>query len=606
MILQQLWADADAIMAQTGRGQLPPAMYMPKRVRWIVELSHDPRLPVHFTPTPGADKKGVERLVPFIKRAYGISPILLADKPSYTFGTKIADPKRDAGRDLDKDAARTVQEHQLYKDLVQACAAQTQDPDMTRIAAFLDAWDPENPPVPLPAGMGRDDLVTFSVDDAFPIQNKKVQAFWAAFAAGESSVEEEGELTSGVSAREAMPCLISGTIGPVEEMMPVPVKGLLGGKSEMAIVSANANAFESYGLPRAKTSPISRAAGERFGQALNALLASESHRARGGSITYVFWARASAVRLFAFDPPTDPHDLAEFITAARRGDTSWAGAGNLPSDEKFHIFGLSPNAARVVVRSALDTTIGEMGRRQADWFERLALTGPDGQPGKALPLRTLAVAAYREFKDIVPGVEDALVQAALVGHSLPESLLTSLVMRCRLDTDNRVTYPRAALIKYILTQNRPLEEAQHMTQEVTGAMPAAYHCGRLFAELEDIQRAAIPGINAGIGDKFFGSASSAPASVFGLLLSGVQDHLGKLRRTREGAYHGAEKRLEEILAEIGGFPKTLPLRDQALFSLGYYHHRAAKRKDISERVAAKQKAGKLTQDDTLESEGENA
>ena len=129
-----------------------------------------------------------------------------------------------------------------------------------------------------------------------------------------------------------------------------------------------------------------------------------------------------------------------------------------------------------------------------------------------------------------------------------------------------------------------------MTQEVTGARPAAYHCGRLFAELEEIQKAAIPGINAGISDKFFGAASTAPASVFGQLLGGAQDHLGKLRRTREGAYYGAEKRLEEILAELTDFPKTLSLHDQALFSLGYYHHRAAKRKDIADRTAAKKLA----------------
>ena len=137
-----------------------------------------------------------------------------------------------------------------------------------------------------------------------------------------------------------------------------------------------------------------------------------------------------------------------------------------------------------------------------------------------------------------------------------------------------------------------------MTQEVTTTMPAAYHCGRLFAELEQIQKDAIPGINAGISDKFFGAASSAPASVFGLLLAGARDHLGKLRRSREGAYFGAEKRLEEIMAEIKDFPLTLPLREQALFSLGYYHHRAAKRKDSAERAAAKQQAGRTVPDAT--------
>ena len=604
MILQQLWKDADAIMTQTGRGSLPPAMYMPKRVKWIVELSHDPRLPVSFTPTVGDDKKGVERLVPFIKRTVAVVSIPLADKPSYTFGVRFADPKRDAGRDLEKDAARTALEHQSYKDILRACADATGNGDIARIAEFLAAWDLADPDSILPAELSRDDLITFRVDDALPIEDTAVQAFWAKAAAGEGTAEAEEELELGLPASSAMQCLISGAVGPVEEMMPVPVKGLFGGKPEMAIVSANAAAFESYGLPRAQTSPISRPAGERFGQALNAVLASPAHHQSAGRITYIFWARGAVVPLFAFQPPADARDLQKLLTAIHRGDASWA--NGLPPSEKFHLFGLTANAARVVVRSALDTTIGEIGARQAEWFERLSLIGSDGLPGRPLPLKTLAVAAYREFKDIAPGLEDALVQAALVGAPVPEALLTALVMRCRLDTDNRVTYPRAALLKYILTQSLPLEEANLMTQEVTDARPAAYHCGRLFAELEEIQKAAIPGINAGISDKFFGAASTAPASVFGQLLGGARDHLGKLRRTREGAYYGAEKRLEEIMAEIDEFPLTLSLRDQALFSLGYYHHRAAKRKDIADRSAAKKQVGLLTLDGdaALTTEGE--
>jgi len=594
MILQQLWQDADAIMAQTGRGSLPPAMYSPKPIKWIIELSHDPREPVQFTPTVTEKKKGVERLAPSMKRtSLAIRPHLFADKASYTFGLRIADPKLDLNRSLDNDAAHAAKQHQAYKDMVDACAEATGNKDVALVAKFLDEWDVQKPSVQMPVEMTRDDWLTFRVDDALPIESADVQAFWAKAASSEGTEETEEELELGLPAKSAMQCLISGAVGPVEEMMPVPVKGLFGGKSEMAIVSANANAFESYGLTRAQTSPISRPAGERFGQALNALLASGSHHQSAGRITYIFWARGGVVPLFAFQPPPDARDLQKLLTAVHRGDASWA--NGLPPQEKFHLFGLTANAARVVVRSALDTNIGEVGARQAAWFERLSLIGPDGLPGRPLPLKTLAVAAYREFKDIAPGLEDALVQAALVGSLLPEALLTALVMRCRLDTDNRVTYPRAALLKYILTQSLPLEEAYLMTQELTGAKPAAYHCGRLFAELEEIQKAAIPGINAGISDKFFGAASTAPASVFGQLLSGARDHLGKLRRTREGAYYGAEKRLEEIMAEIGDFPMTLSLRDQALFSLGYYHHRAAKRKDIADRTAAKQ-AGLVTPD----------
>ena len=596
MILQQLWQDADAIMVQTGRGTLPPAMYMPKRVKWIVELSHDPRLPVQFTPTPGDDKKGVERLVPFAKGTSNVSSVLLAHKPSYTFGVRLAGAGKDGGDDAEGSEARTVQEHQHYKDLLRSCAEATKNLDVARVVAFLDGWDPSNPSVEIPSEMRRDDLITFRVDNNLPVDDTSVRAFWAAEALRRS---EKSAKSPGID----MQCLISGVEGPVEEMMPVPVKGLPDKKGKIEdrqLVSINTDktAFMSYGLMRAKNSPIYRAAGERFGQALNAVLASGSHHQSAGRITYVFWARGGVVPLFAFQPPPDARDLQKLLTAVYRGDGSWA--NGLPPEEKFHLFGLTANAARVVVRSALDTTIGEIGARQAAWFERLSLIGPDGLPGRPLPLKMLAVAAYREFKDIAPGMEDALVQAALVGSPLPEALLTALVMRCRLDKDHRVTYPRAALLKYILTQSLPLEEAYLMTQEVTGARPAAYHCGRLFAELEEIQKAAIPGINAGISDKFFGAASTAPASVFGQLLGGAQDHLGKLRRTREGAYYGAEKRLEEIMSEIGDFPLTLSLRDQALFSLGYYHHRAAKRKDIADRTAAKQQSGPITLDtDTL-------
>ena len=104
----------------------------------------------------------------------------------------------------------------------------------------------------------------------------------------------------------------------------------------------------------------------------------------------------------------------------------------------------------------------------------------------------------------------------------------------------------------------------------------AYLCGRLFAELEQVQKLAI-NPKATIVDRYFGTASSAPATVFGTLLRGAQAHLGKLRKTREGAFYGLQERIEEILKGLPAFPKTLALKEQALFSLGYYHQRAADR-----------------------------
>jgi CRISPR-associated protein Csd1 len=53
--------------------------------------------------------------------------------------------------------------------------------------------------------------------------------------------------------------------------------------------------------------------------------------------------------------------------------------------------------------------------------------------------------------------------------------------------------------------------------------------------------------------------------------------LAKLRRERRGTYEALQRRLEEILAGLPTFPKTLTLENQGLFSLGYYHQRASDR-----------------------------
>ena len=107
----------------------------------------------------------------------------------------------------------------------------------------------------------------------------------------------------------------------------------------------------------------------------------------------------------------------------------------------------------------------------------------------------------------------------------------------------------------------------------------AYACGRLLAELESVQRAALGRINATITDRYYGAASSTPASVFGMLVGDAQSHLSKLRKTKPGVHAAVQERLEEIMANLSGYPKTLTMERQGLFSLGYYHQRAQNRAD---------------------------
>ena len=116
----------------------------------------------------------------------------------------------------------------------------------------------------------------------------------------------------------------------------------------------------------------------------------------------------------------------------------------------------------------------------------------------------------------------------------------------------------------------------------------SYLCGRLLAILEEIQHQhALPKkLNATLVDRFYGTASTAPQSVFGTLLSmATKAHMAKLRKERFKKHEELEEQLEDVSARIMkgcGFPKILNMREQAEFALGFYTQRSVFRKQRGE------------------------
>ena len=95
----------------------------------------------------------------------------------------------------------------------------------------------------------------------------------------------------------------------------------------------------------------------------------------------------------------------------------------------------------------------------------------------------------------------------------------------------------------------------------------AYWTGCLFAALEKTQYDALGGVGASIRDRFYGSASATPRSVFPRLLRTYQHHLAKMERGKINR----EKLVRDIMGHLREFPAHLNLTDQGLFALGYYH-----------------------------------
>ena len=560
MILQRLLEYADSRM------KLPPVMYGEGPVRWALVLEPDGRLSgVVSRRGDKENRRGESMLVPNVVRAAGIKPKLLADNGEYVLGLGRAD----------SDPKKVADRHARFVDLVRRCAEETGAEEVRAVVAFLERWDDGGfrDEVEGLEGFDPQDDLTFRVGGVYPVDLPDVRVFWAAETGGKDAPELE--------------CLVTGVVGPVEKRLPVKVKGLtrIGGQSSgTSLVSSNAPAFESYGLENSLTSPISRDAGERFGKALNELLAGEKSRVRVGDVIYVFWTREpSEFDIGMFMERPDPDRVKGLIRSAESGRYGGGVGAN-----RFYALALSASGGRAVVRDWLETTIPEVEEHLGEWFRAQEVVGYAGEEAAPLGVYRLASSAYRDAgKEMQPAVSAAMVRVALNGGRLPSDLLARAVRRCVVGTARQdgtrehVTRERAALMKLIFsTQGRlDMSEMKSLNEQPDFDKEdgEAYACGRLLAELEGVQKAALGRINATITDRYYGAASSTPASVFGMLVGDAQSHLSKLRKTKPGVHSAVQERLEEIQWGLQRYPKTLTMERQGLFALGYYHQRARNR-----------------------------
>ncbi|PKL77041.1 MAG: type I-C CRISPR-associated protein Cas8c/Csd1 [Candidatus Melainabacteria bacterium HGW-Melainabacteria-1] len=548
----------------SARIEQTPSMYKKKMIHWVIDLDQNGRYLNTIKAGDGESKKwkGQEFIAPDLVRTRGIKPILLADNGEYTLAIS---------RGGSEDQA--LERHSTYLTALEACYAATQEPSLTAILNFLKSYLQER--IELHAEFDPLRNVTFRVNGQFPFELPSVQRWWAGHATEKKDAKAETE----------QECLVCGQQRPALKGHPIQIKGIRGGQATLYMVSANAPAFTSYGLESSLIAPTCQACAEGYAKGLNELLSDSKHHFHINNLAYCFWTREPHVFsiLDFFDNP-DPLMIKELLKAPLTGKS-----GHLQTDgTPFYALALSASGARVVVRDWLETTVGEVKNHLANFFRLQQLVNREGQPGYGFGIFRLSASLYREAKDISPNVPRALLSYALKGGVLPKSLLYLAVQRNR--AEKQVSEPRAALIRMLLIQHNILKEDQLIMLDITHR-DRAYHCGRLLCVLESIQYQALGSVGSSITDRYFGTASSAPASVFGTLLRNAQAHLGKLRKTKEGAHYALQDKLSEVLSQLESFPKTLSLEQQALFSLGYYHQKAADRKAMEERKVAKAEKG---------------
>lgn len=510
------------------------------------------------------------------KRTSGIKPNFLWDKSSYVLGVTA------------REGNRTAQEHAAFIQFHQETLSNESDVGLRAFVRFLEAWQPSSFQGPFFNTEMLDANFVFRLDNDRQYLHERPAASALRVAMLSATDGKQG------------PCLVTGQKSPLARLHPA-IKGVDGAQSSGAsIVSFNLEAFGSYGKGQGENAPVSEQAAFAYTTALNHLLRREEQnrqRLKIGDATVVFWAvadtpgKVAAAELTFADmlnpPADDAQEAAKLLTildAVAKGRPLQELDANLDPSTRIFVLGLAPNASRLSIRFWEAGSLDVFAQRLAQHYQDLSL---EPAPWRMPPAiwRLLSVTApsrdgKHKAEDISPHLAGEMARAILAGQRYPRSLLTNIVMRLRADGD--ISGLRVALCKAVLVRDQRLgvkgideEIPMSLNKEIVNP---GYRLGRLFAELESIQRAALGGnVNATIRDRFFGAASATPASVFPILLRNAQHHLGRLRKDKPGLAHTLEKEVGEIVDGLDAqFPRSMRLEEQGQFAIGYYHQSQAR------------------------------
>ncbi|WP_298670759.1 type I-C CRISPR-associated protein Cas8c/Csd1 [uncultured Sphingomonas sp.] len=530
----------------------------------------------------GKKYKPKSELVPkwFGRSGSGSTPFFLWDNTGYALGVS-----KKAGDKVVRDHAAFRENHlDILKD--------TDDEGLLALRNFVETWASDQFMEPRFNAEFLDQNVAFRLDSEqrFIHQRPVAKEIIARLASEDTGTEEAF-------------CLVTGDRGPVVRLHP-KIKNVAGtAAAEVPLVSFNLDAFTSLGKEQGANAPTSEAAAFRYGTALNHLLTRDGpNRIRRpiGDATVVFWADASEAKAAEAADAWIGTLLGGDISDAAEADKVRAELDGLakgrplaelrPAIEpgtRFHVLGLSPNAARLSVRYWQSDDLDQFAHRLADHHHDLKIDpAPLGWGVAPSVNRLLArtTALQEKFENIPPLLAGEVMRAVLTGAPYPQSLLAAAIIRLRAG-DNAASGWHAAAIRGVLQRDHRLSgKGKGVPMSLKRDHDnAGYQLGRLFAVYELAQRSALGRVNAGIRDKYFGAASATPASVFPLIVRGGQPHLAKVRKEKPGWAALIERELEEINGRFTPgadasaiWPRSLRLRDQGEFAIGYYHQRATK------------------------------
>lgn len=605
MLLSALARYYEILAADEDSGISPPG-FSSVNISYLINIAPDGELLdlLYVFDIVGEGKK--EREVPrklilpaAVKRSSGVNPNLLWDNPTYIFG--LTDPQ-----DVKKGIAFAQPRFQAFRDKNLAFLEGVDTPEADALKVFLTRYDIT-------------DFQNNSVLQAKQTDVQKATGFLTFQVSGFNRLLHQSPTIfdkisdQAVSAKQDQmlgQCLVTGKISPIERIHP-SIKRVQGTQSTGgSIVSFNDRSYESYGKVEAQglNAPVSTKATFAYTTALNYLLSSENPYPsfQLGDATVVYWAESKEkifqdlfVQLLnpTLQKQTDVENQLHRDVASERlmfaisekilkgKPLNWEEIDSqIDKSTRFHILGLSPNAARISIRFYQNSPFEDIAGKLIQHHEDMYM----GQKYPWSIWRILNETVSKKARDATPSplMAGALMRSILTGLPYPAAIYNAIINRVRTDNDDEATNTqkinaiRAGIIKAFLLRRYRSKDSNPYKEVLTMSLNKdsknqSYLLGRLFAILEKAQEdAAAPAkLNSTIKDRYFTSACANPATTFPVLLRLSQHHIAKSEygRNIEFRIRGIMDLLE---VDKDPFPRSLSLEEQGIFILGYYHQRS--------------------------------
>ncbi len=596
-----------------------------KPLDWEIEVNDAGEiLQVVMRPTANAKSRPKAMIPTRLVRSSGIRPQLLVDKAEYALGLTETVKPTSSAKDKNKKVTRLVDS---FAQMTAMCRRIAEETGSAAVAAQTLAMEKLHDD---PSGffkhwhVGAKSKQVYALDDqfypapaewlsnhlfGFTYQGRQV---WRDAAVVDwlhrnifSFYEAEGEVT----------CLGYGTRAkPVDKHVAFDFPGDTG---QLPLVSFNNDAFCHYGHKSNDNAPFSARASFAIAAAIE--------RLQGNGVVNGEPARRQAVRLndntlalYWSDQVAVPFDLElgfgqgeeDEIHKAETVLLKMVSSGRpekMPDDfGRLYTLIMSREKSRMVIRTARLSGMSLFAKKLLQYFAELAIVPPwpDREVRGYRGLYRLVDALYprqpggKRMKEPPADLLNKLWNCALFGDKYPDSIFGELLRNARLPADRRTrSHGAMALIKAVLQRNYPNHvtyQTEEIRMDINEEHPnQAYHEGRLFALLQEIQRLALGKVNAGIADRFLGNAMVSPRQTLPRLLKLMTHHLHKGRDgDRAGALFNRETEVRQVMARIReDFSDALNQPEQGLFILGYYHQQAAIARIAAEsKEKAKQKS----------------